>query len=155
MWSAERASLPVAVRYDDLGPAGHVNNVASLRIVEEARRTFLGRPATPHAPGGLLDVLPDHVRHLIRHQQVDYRAELWWQAEPFVVDIWVGAVGTTSFRLHSAIRTSPSADPAVVVEAVVVLVDEEARRPWPVDQMCRPPVTSVTVPVRYDDSSLA
>lgn len=127
-----RVSVPVAVRYDDLGPAGHVNNVASVRIIEEARRTFLGRPATPGAPGGILDHVPASVRHFVRRQDVEYAGELWFQAEPFVVTMHVTTVGTTSFRIRSEIRTSADAEPAVVAETVMVLADAETRRPWPI-----------------------
>lgn len=125
-------AVPVAVRYDDLGPAGHVNNVASVRIVEEARRTFLGRPATRGAAGGILDHVPASVRHFVRRQDVEYVDELWYQADPFVVCMRVSSVGTTSFRIRSEIRSSPAAEPAVVAETVVVLADSESRRPWPI-----------------------
>ncbi|MFF0281067.1 acyl-CoA thioesterase [Rhodococcus aetherivorans] len=125
-------SVPVAVRYDDLGSTGHVDNVASMRIIEEARHTFLGHPVTPRAPGGLLDLVPSHIQHLVHRQDIEYRDELWYQAEPFLVDVWVSAVGTTSFRLGSAIRTSADAEPAVTAEAVIVLVDLETGKPWPI-----------------------
>jgi acyl-CoA thioester hydrolase len=125
-------TLSVSVRYDDLGPEGHVNNVASVRIVEEARRAYLGRPVTLHSTaGGLLDSLPKNVRHMVRKQDFDYRRELWYQASPLLVDFWVSDIGTTSFRLCSSIRTCAAADPAVVAEAVIVLVSEETRKPWP------------------------
>ncbi|WP_344044397.1 acyl-CoA thioesterase [Nocardioides panacihumi] len=125
-------SFPVSVRYDDLGPAGHVNNVASLRIIEEARRTFLGRPATPGAARGILDHVPTHVRHLVRRQEIEYCGELWFQAAPFVVTMQVTAVGRTSFRLRSGIRTSATAEPAVIAETVMVLADRTAGETWPI-----------------------
>ncbi|UGQ40950.1 acyl-CoA thioesterase [Rhodococcus aetherivorans] len=87
---------------------------------------------TPHAPGGLLDLVPSYIQHLVRRQDIEYRDELWYQAEPFLVDVWVSAVGTTSFRLGSAIRTSADAEPAVTAEAVIVLVDLETGKPWPI-----------------------
>lgn len=133
--SPEVRSVSVAVRYDDLGPAGHVNNVASVRIIEEARRTFLGRPVTPGVTGvdpGILDHVPEGVRHLVRRQDIEYREELWYQAEPLVVDLWVSAVGTTSFRIRSEVRASRAAAPAVTAETVMVLADRETGRPWPI-----------------------
>ncbi|MFE5641532.1 acyl-CoA thioesterase [Rhodococcus sp. NPDC056516] len=133
--------MSVAVRYDDLGPEGHINNVASVRIIEEARRTYLGRPVTLHAARGLLEPLPTTVRHLVRKQEFEYHQELWYQATPLFVDVWVSAVGTTSFRVHSAIRTCTAADPAVTAEAVIVLVDEETRKPWPIPDEFRPRLT--------------
>ncbi|MFE5702249.1 acyl-CoA thioesterase [Rhodococcus koreensis] len=123
-------SVAVAVRYDDLGPAGHVNNVASMRIIEEARRTFLGRPPTPHATGGLLDLVPSHIRHLVRRHDIEYCDELWYRTDPYLVDVWVSAVGKTSFRVRSAIRTAADAEPAVTAESVIVLVDAETGTPW-------------------------
>lgn len=130
--SAAVRSVPVAVRYDDLGPAGHVNNVASVRIIEEARRTFLGRPETPGATGGLLDLVPAHVRHFVRRQDVEYLDELWYQETPFVVAMRVTSVGTTSFRLRSEICVSATAEPAVVAETVLVLADRETGTTWPI-----------------------
>lgn len=128
-------SVPVAVRYDDLGPAGHVNNVASVRIIEEARRTFLGLPVTPGATGvdaGILDHVPASVRHLVRRQDIEYHDELWYQGDPFVVDLWVSTVGTTSFRIQCEVRVSRQAEPAVTAETVMVLADRETGRPWPI-----------------------
>lgn len=125
-------SVLISVRFDDLGPAGHVNNVASVRIIEEGRRTFLGRPATHGAAGGLLDYVPADVRHFVRRQDVEYLGELWYQADPFVVTMQVTAVGTTSFRLRSEIRSSAAADPAVTAETVLVLADQATSTPWPI-----------------------
>jgi acyl-CoA thioester hydrolase len=124
--------VPVAVRYDDLGPAGHVNNVASVRIIEEARRTFLGRPATPGAAGGILDHVPTSVRHFVRRQDIEYDGELWYQSAPFIVSVQVTTVGTSSFRVRSEIRASATAVPAVTAVTVMVLADAETRRPWPI-----------------------
>ncbi|MFC4784015.1 acyl-CoA thioesterase [Nocardioides sp. MAHUQ-72] len=125
-------TVAVAVRYDDLGASGHVNNVAAVRIIEEARRTFLGRPATPGAAGGVLDLVPEHVRHFVRRQDVEYRAELWYQAAPFLVAMEVIAVGRTSVRMRSEIRTSATTRPAVVAETVLVLADSSTGRTWPI-----------------------
>lgn len=130
--TASTTSVAMAVRFDDLGPAGHVNNVASVRIIEEARRTFLGRPTTPHAAGGILDHVPTSVRHFVRRQDIEYAGELWYQTAPFVVTMRVTAVGTTSFRIRSEVRSSASAEPAVTAETVMVLADDETRRPWPI-----------------------
>lgn len=130
--AARVTSVPVAVRYDDLGPAGHVNNVASVRIIEEARRTFLGRPTTPGAAGGILDHVPADVRHFVRRQVIEYDGELWYQDQPFLVTMHVTTVGTTSFRVRSEIRSSTSAEPAVTAETVMVLAEAESRRPWPI-----------------------
>lgn len=135
MSSPEVRSVPVAARYDDLGPAGHVNNAASVRIIEEARRTFLGRPVTPGATGidaGILGHVPTSVRHLVRRQDIAYHDELWYQADPFVVDLWVSTVGTTSFRIRCEVRASRSASPAVTAETVMVLADTETGKPWPI-----------------------
>lgn len=44
----------------------------------------------------------------------------------------VTAVGTTSFRIRSEVRSSASAEPAVTAETVMVLADDETRRPWPI-----------------------
>ena len=55
------------------------------RIIEEARRTFLGRPETPGATGGLLDLVPAHVRHFVRRQDVEYLGGLWTISDPQVL----------------------------------------------------------------------
>jgi acyl-CoA thioester hydrolase len=125
-------TVPVAVRYDDLGPAGHVINAATVRIIEVARRTFLGRPSTPGASGGLFDHLPDHVHHVVRRQDVEYAAELGYQVTPFLVTMWVTGVGTTSVRLHSEIRDQADRPPGASAETVIVLCDGGTGLPWPI-----------------------
>lgn len=130
--SSPELSVPIAIRYDDLGPAQHVNNVAAVRIIEEARRTFLGRPKAPGSGPGILDHVPPHVRHLIRRQDVEYSAELWIQPEPLIVTMKVVAVGRTSFRLRSEIRAHARAEPAVIAETVLVLADATTGATWPI-----------------------
>lgn len=113
-----------------------MNNVASLRIVEESRRAVLGRPAAAGLNGaGLLTSLDDSLQHVVRRQLLEYNAELWFAAAPLTVRHRVAGVGTTSFVLSSGVYAPMSGTAAVRAEATIVLIDAEARtaRPLPDD----------------------
>jgi acyl-CoA thioesterase FadM len=109
-----------------------VNNVASLRIIEESRRAVFGRPAVPGCSDpGLLTSLDGHIRHVVRRQVLEYRAEMWLSSGPLTVRHRVAGIGTTSFVLTSEIYPDRSSDVAVRAEAIMVLIDAGTRRPLP------------------------
>lgn len=116
------------LRFGDLGPLGHVNNVALLAIIDESRRAVLGKPAvlTGSVPG-LLDSLDDDMRHVLRHQVTEYERELWFSSSPLTVKHRVGRVGHRSFALSSTVWARGEVTPSVKTESTFVLIDAVTR----------------------------
>ncbi len=89
--------VPVPVRWSDMDAFGHVNNVAVLRLMEEARIEALAGLASPGVPS-MLDTGVIVARH-----EVEYRQQLLWRREAVPVHLWVTGVGGASFELAYAV----------------------------------------------------
>ncbi len=89
--------VPVPVRWSDMDAFGHVNNVAVMRLMEEARIEALEALARP-GEAGMLETGVIVARH-----QIEYRQQLRWRRDPVPVHLWVTAVGGASFELAYAI----------------------------------------------------
>ncbi|WP_461001840.1 acyl-CoA thioesterase [Streptomonospora sediminis] len=108
---AQRHVFHAQVRFADLDPLNHVNNVRMLTYLEDARIAFLrwdvdsGRRAML---GGLV---------VARHE-VDYLRPILMRREPVRVETWVTEVRNASFRLAYEIRD----DDHLYARALSVLV---------------------------------
>ncbi|MGW4029188.1 acyl-CoA thioesterase [Streptomyces sp. NPDC004838] len=127
------------VRVSDLGPSGHVSNVAYMRLLDEARSRLLG--VNPQRPGGLqgglLDVLGDRARLVIGQHLVEFRREVWHPVRSVQVRMWIPVLGRSSLALAAAVHEEGHAEPAVVAESGAVLVARDTGRPWPMDEATR------------------
>ena len=92
--------VPTAVRWSDADAFGHVNNVAVLRLLEEARIAALDELAVRVGDGGpsLLETGVVVARH-----EIEYRRQLVWRRGPVPVRVWVTGVGGSSFELGYAV----------------------------------------------------
>lgn len=99
--------VPTAVRWSDVDVFGHVNNVAVLRLLEEARIAAFDELAVRVGDGtSLLETGVVVARH-----EIEYRRQLIWRRGPVPVRVWVTAVGGSSFELGYAVGGGqPSAD---------------------------------------------
>ncbi|WP_017612446.1 acyl-CoA thioesterase [Nocardiopsis salina] len=79
------------VRYADLDPQFHVNNVRMLTYLEDARISFLhfGQGHTEQIFGAMV----------VARQEADYLAPLLPRTEPVRVELWVTEVRNSSFTL--------------------------------------------------------
>jgi acyl-CoA thioester hydrolase len=106
--------VPVQVRYGDLDPRGHVNNVAYFSFLETARVTFL-RELRPSPFGGLV----------VARSECDFVAEVPGWTRTVDVEVTVERIGRTSFALRQDVRVQ------AVVHArgrtVLVAVGEDTR----------------------------
>ncbi|RCV53830.1 acyl-CoA thioesterase [Marinitenerispora sediminis] len=106
------------VRFADLDPLNHVNNVRMLTYLEDARVAFLRWDVDPEGArfGGLV---------VARHE-VDYVRPLQLRREPVRVETWVTEVKNASFTLAYEIRD----DRRLYLRATSVLVgfDPETQR---------------------------
>ena len=83
--------VEVPRRFSDVDLMGHVNNIAFLDYLQEARREFSMRIFQGR------DVEWKHV--IVRHE-INYRRPLHLVQEPAVVEIWVSKVGGASYTFE-------------------------------------------------------
>ncbi|PWV57582.1 MULTISPECIES: acyl-CoA thioesterase [Nocardiopsis] len=80
------------VRYADLDPQQHVNNVRMLTYLEDARVGFLHFGAGGDAPEAFGATV-------VARQEADYVAPLLPRIEPVRVELWVSGVRNASFTM--------------------------------------------------------
>ncbi|MFC7328773.1 acyl-CoA thioesterase [Marinactinospora rubrisoli] len=106
------------IRFADLDPLNHVNNVRMLTYLEDARVSFLRWDVDPDGAGfgGVV----------VARQEVDYLRPLLLRRDPVRVETWVTEVRNASFTLAYEIRD----DEHVYLRATTVLVgfDAETQR---------------------------
>jgi acyl-CoA thioester hydrolase len=116
--SAPTLTVPVQVRFADLDPLGHVNNVAFVVFMETARVRFM------HTHGGAL-----RGGVLVARSECDYKREISGSTHEVDVTVQVESVGRTSFVVRHDIVDAGVL--AAVGRAVLVAVDED-HRPRPI-----------------------
>ncbi|MFF8955421.1 acyl-CoA thioesterase [Streptomyces sp. NPDC014894] len=132
-------SVDLDVRVSDIGPSGHVGNVAYMRLLDEARSRLFGSDvptAGPHR-GGPLDSLAGRARLVIGQHLVEFRREVWHPVRSLTVRMWIPALGRSSLALAAAVYEDGVGEPAVVAQSSAVLVGRETGRPWPMDAAAR------------------
>jgi acyl-CoA thioester hydrolase len=114
---------PVLVRWSDIDSYDHVNNVRYFDYFQEARIAFLA-DIFGTAAEGFFDLHPI----VLAHQTVDYLRPILLRHPPYEVEVWVAAVGRSSYTLGSRI-VDAGADGTVYARAtsVLVCVDETAQ----------------------------
>lgn len=115
-------SIQMATRFDDLDVQYHVNNVAVMVMLQEARVRFDKTAAVPSLKGKL--------RLLVAATAIEYAAELHYPA-PVEVATAVLLVGRTSFTLAQRIRQGGHS--AIYAQTTMVLTDEEGAVPIPAE----------------------
>ena len=88
----------VLVRWSDIDSYDHVNNVRYFDYLQEARIEFLA--SVFGVPAG--DFFKAHPI-VLASQSVDYLRPILLRHPPYDVDVWVTAIGTTSYTLGSRI----------------------------------------------------
>lgn len=135
-----RLEVPVQLRWADMDAYAHVNNVAMLRLLEEARiEAFWRHPVSddPDAvrpvqwPTAVLDAGPGaEVSTLVARQEIEYLRPLPYRRRPVVVEMWLGHLGGASIDVCYEVRDD-GPEPTVYARAVatLVLVDTAAGTP--------------------------
>jgi acyl-CoA thioester hydrolase len=110
-----------AVRFSDIDPFGHVNNVKYFEYFQEARIAHvagLGRLLSGEGP-------EDEATGVVVAQvDVDYRSPMLLREEPYAVKTWVAGVGSSSFVIEGEISDGES----VVSRSRVVMVAFDAAK---------------------------
>ena len=115
-----RHVFPFQVRWSDMDPFGHVNNVAYLTYLEEARVDML----FVHAAQSGGEALAGGV--VVAEHQIRYRAPLVFRPEPVRVETWVSHLGNSSFTLDYEVRDDEML--FATARSVLVPYDVAARR---------------------------
>jgi acyl-CoA thioester hydrolase len=125
-----RSSYPLwttdIIRYGDTDRQGHVNNAVFATFFESGRtRFFAERNPALRTP---------ETEFVIVRLEIDFRAELFF---PGQVDIGtrVLAIGRSSFRLGQAVFSGDNC--AATAACVMVLLDAESRKAWPLSAALR------------------
>ncbi|WP_149202094.1 acyl-CoA thioesterase [Actinotalea subterranea] len=131
-----RLLVPVPLRWADLDAYGHVNNVAIMRLLEEARiAAFWKHPtAVDESPWetAVLDAGPTATTHtLVARQEVEYLLPLGYQRAPVTAEMWIGHLGGASLEVSYQLTTLVDGRRTVHVQAVttIVLLDSTTERP--------------------------
>ncbi|MCK9795745.1 acyl-CoA thioesterase [Isoptericola sp. 4D.3] len=135
-----RLHVPVPLRWSDLDAYQHVNNVAMLRLLEDARITAFWRH--PEAvdgdewPTAVLDNGPGATSHtLVAGQQIEYLRPLAFSRTPVRVETWIGAIGGASlevcYEVHDGVpggfpRSGPPSGGRAYVKAATTIVVVDA-----------------------------
>lgn len=118
--------IDIPLRYGDLDPLSHVNNVAYFQFLEEARVRSIGEWAgDPDRAEGLAFV--------VAGQRLEYRSAIKYRVQPIRVELWAVKVGTSSLELGYVVRDHPDTGDTVyaVASTTMVHVDPAQQRPAP------------------------
>ncbi len=127
---ADRASynffIRERLRFSDTDMIGHVNNVAFAALIET------GRVYYTHS--GVICAIPKDLLVVMRHIEIDYRAELHWPAQ---VDIGsrVTRIGRSSFAIGNGVFHDDLC--AATAVTTLVVIDLVTRRPVEIPQSVR------------------
>lgn len=124
-----RERLAIHLRWGDLDAYNHVNNVAVIRLLEEARvRAFWApdRDDDEGHPTAVLDRDGDALSIIAGHR-VEYLREISYQHTPLEVQLWVSRLGWASFEIAYEVHSLDGL--AVIATSTLVLVDRETGRP--------------------------
>ena len=105
-----RHDFKCQLRWHDLDAQQHINNVAFIAYMQEARVDFLF--TQEGAAGGLGQGV------VVASQQIEYVAPMDWRREPITVQVWVTHIGGASFTLAYEIK----ADDRIYAKATSVMV---------------------------------
>ncbi|MEI6109414.1 MAG: thioesterase family protein [Actinomycetes bacterium] len=89
-------TVPIHLRWRDMDSFGHINNVAYLGYLEDARIALL-------ADGGYSPDFAGMAHMVVRHE-IDYLHQLAFRPEPVEADIWIEKLGQSTYEIGYLIR---------------------------------------------------
>jgi acyl-CoA thioester hydrolase len=112
------------VRWSDLDPYGHVNNVRVFDYIAEARVRMNPDPDGPHRMAIAAD---EGMLWMVARQDVDYLAQITLRAEPYRVRTAIGHLGRTSMTTIAEVVDPLDSRVLVRTRTVVVSGDANGR----------------------------
>ncbi len=122
----------LGLRWADTDQYRHVNNVAAVRLAEEARIRLLGLPEKPeHFPPGdppVLALLGTGTFTMTVSQRFEYTTEMPYAGQDVVAEVWLSKIGSRSLTMDS--RVGDGAGVTYFIARVsVVIMDLTTRVP--------------------------
>ena len=126
--------VTIPVRWGDMDAYGHVNNVAMLALMEEARIALFGPPPASGEPNHekiqavipLFEMMGSSVQALIAEHSVKYKAQLPYTGEPVTVRMALEKVSAASITLSYSFISPKDGRECVRASTVLAFWDTRA-----------------------------
>ena len=112
-------TVPVHLRWGDMDIFKHINNVAYVGYLEDARVSLL-------AQAGFAPDLDGFGQLVVRHE-IDYVKPLVFQPEPIEMSVWIESMGNTSYVIGYSLHDSEIE--YLRAKTTMVCMDMERGRP--------------------------
>ena len=126
--------FPIQLRFGDEDSNGHVNNVRYVQFLEEARVRLSLLPLLPAGnrdgaaePETFRAVTRETGSTLVGRQEIEYLTPLVYRPEPVWIEIWVSALGRSSFSYGFRLADEDGGTVYAVAEAAMVMVGRDGR----------------------------
>ena len=132
--------IPIELRWGDQDAYGHINNVAIMRLLEEARgRAFWRSAEIPDSEGIFPPLTADEpLWAVVADFQIKYRRQLDYQREPVLVEMAIPKIGGASFVISYLVKTAAEdKHPTVTASSTLALVDSTTGKPQRIDAEIR------------------
>ena len=141
-----RIHIPIPLRWGDLDAYGHINNVETLRLIEEARVRAFWRSADADAdpnpqPTAVLDLTADStIWSLVSRSEVEYLIPMPYTRAPIDVEVWLGRLGGANIEICFELYSPTGVEPRVLYARAatsIVTVDAASGRPVRIPALLR------------------
>ncbi|MBF4995432.1 acyl-CoA thioesterase [Arthrobacter gandavensis] len=125
--------FPIQLRFGDEDSNGHVNNVRYVQFMEEARVRLSLVPLPGSGSAGGAETFRSVTREagttLVVRQEIEYLTPLMYRPDPVWMEIWVSALGRSSFSYGFRLTDDDGGTVYAVAEAAMVMVGRDTGRP--------------------------
>ena len=141
-----RLHIPIPLRWGDLDAYGHINNVETLRLIEEARvrafwRSADSDPQAEAQPTAVLDLTADSsIWSLVSRSEVEYLVPMPYTRAPIDVEVWLGRLGGANIEICFELFSPSGVEPRVLharAATSIVTVDAASGRPTRIPALLR------------------
>ncbi len=124
--------VPLELRWADTDQYRHINNVAAVRLAEEARIRVLGLPEKPeHFPPGpppVLALLGTDTFTMTVSQRFEYTAEMPYAGQTVYADVWLSKAAGRAVTMECRVGDGDGIQ-YFIARVTVVIMDLATRRP--------------------------
>lgn len=131
---------PLRVRWSELDPYGHVNNVSYLTYLQEAHIAAMEEPRRDLPWGGP----GDRRTWMVAAQDITYKAPMLYQIEPYLCEVVVLRVGLTSITFEMRIH-DPHVDLTYAIGHQVMVHADPHGTPVPIPEILRERLRPLTL----------
>lgn len=120
--------MEIPLRWGDADAYGHINNVAIMRLLEEARTRGFWRSESkkdafpPLGPG-------QPIWSVVADMQISYLRQVDYQTAPAIITMWISKLGGASFDVMYQLRSAQDEEPRVTARSTIVTITAETGKP--------------------------